>query len=153
MNADELIEQLGEAEITVGTLRIWIHKRQFPESEDFWDGNWVEATAHCSAEGAEVWVNGPIVHLSELKAWADDCEQMYETLSGQANLQCMEPYLDVQMNAEKAGQITMRVSITADNLHQKHQFEFAIDQTYLPAIVSGCCGVLQEFPIRRTSNG
>jgi len=68
MGADELICKLGQPDITVGALHIWIHERQFPESEDFWDGNWGNATAHCSAEGAEVWVNGPTLHLLELKA-------------------------------------------------------------------------------------
>ena len=48
MGTDELICKLGQPDITVGALHIWIHERQFPESEDFWDGNWGNATAHCS---------------------------------------------------------------------------------------------------------
>jgi len=60
---------LGRPDLQVGGLQLWIHARQFPDSEDYWDGNWLMVTVRCCASGAEVWVKGPILHLSELHHW------------------------------------------------------------------------------------
>jgi hypothetical protein len=46
MNERE-IENLGEPDLRVAGLRVWIHGRQFPDSQDYWDGNWLNATAYC----------------------------------------------------------------------------------------------------------
>ncbi len=151
MPDDMKLEELGKfgaPDIEIGALRFWIHDRQFPEMDDFWDGNWVNATVHCSAKGAEVRIQGPFLHLPELKKWAEDCQQMYATLSGHAHLECMEPELDVKMEMAPTGHVKMTVNITPDNLDQNHQFDFSIDQSYLPSVVRGCNTVLEKFPIR-----
>lgn len=49
-------------------LEIWIHGRQFENAHDSWDGNRLQATAHCGARGADVWIEGPhpVGHLEIL---------------------------------------------------------------------------------------
>jgi len=148
MNADELIKKYGSPDIQVSMLRFWIHGREFPDSIDFWDGNWVNITVHCSTQGAEVWGNGPILHLSELQKWMEDCERIQTTLSGSAELKCMEPHLHIQMKINKTGHIDTIVSLTPDHLHQTHKFEFLIDQSYLPDIIRDCREVLIRLPLR-----
>jgi hypothetical protein len=151
MNADELIEKYGPPDIELSILRLWVHERQVPDAQDFWDGNWVNATVHCGAQGANVWVEGPILHLSELQRWLEDCERMYVTLSGTVELKCMEPYLYVRMSMTKTGRIDAKVSVTADHLWQTHEFEFSIDQSYLPGMAQGCREVLGRVPLREVS--
>jgi hypothetical protein len=125
-----------------------VHGRQFPDSNDYWDGNWINITAYCGAKGVDAWASGPIIHLPEIKRWADACEEMNETLSGEAILDCMEPELSVELRMKEAGHISMLVSITPDHLTQEHTFQFEIDQTYLTELVSDCRRVLADYPIR-----
>jgi len=65
---------LGEPDLRVEGLQLWIHERQFPDSKDYCDGNWLIVTARCCASQADVSVNGPILHLSELHSWMVKCE-------------------------------------------------------------------------------
>lgn len=129
-------------------LSLWVHGYQFPEIEDDWDGNWLNVSACCRVEDTEVWVKGPILHLSEIKRWMEECEQLSRTLSGKAALACMEPNLKVNLQMDKLGAIAMTVEITPDHLAQKHQFCFTIDQSYLEKLIRECRQVLLEHPMR-----
>ena len=126
-----------------------MHSRQFPEASDYWDGNWVNVTVHCGAQGADVWATGPIIHLPEVRTWAD--ERMYQTLSSEASLDCMEPELSIELRAEELGQISMRVSITPNHLTQQHTFQFEGDQSYLADLVDDCRKTLRQYPIKNES--
>ena len=127
---------VGEPDVTIAGLKIWVHGRQFPELMDDWDGNWLNISAQCIAEGAQIVVNGPILHLSDVSRLLEECEAMYETLQGSASLPCMEPNLRVRLEAKPRGGIFIAVEITPDYLSQWHKFEFQADQTYLPAIIA-----------------
>ena len=145
---DKYQVQLGEPDIEIAGLQIWVHGRQFPELHDYWDGNWLRVTVHCGAKGDSVWASGPIIHLSELHGWLISIRNMNDTLSGEANLECMEPELSVSIKTERHGHIAMEVHITPDNLQQDHLFRFEIDQSYLPKLLSSCQKVLSKYPIR-----
>lgn len=148
----DLLETLGPPDIQLEDLRIWIHGRQFPGADDYWDGNWVYATAYCGSPGAEVWTSGPIIHLSEVVNWLADGETMRRTLSGEANLDCMEPELSVKLRTEGSlAHVSMRVEITPDNLKQEHVFLFEIDQTYLTGLIGACKRILTRFLVRGSS--
>ena len=142
-------DRLGPAHIRLAGLQIWVQRRQFPERNDYWDANWIIATVQCGAEGADVWIKGPIIHLPEIERWADEAEQLYKTLSGEANLDCMEPELSVELKAKELGHISMVVTITPNNVTQEHTFQFELDQSFLVGLISDCRRVLREFPIKR----
>src|ERR1700690_1605428 len=117
MNKEKKIN-LGEPAISISGLQIWVHGRQFPDLADYWDGNWLKITAHCGAEGSDVWINGPIIHLPEIYGLLFEAEQMNNTLIGSAKLNCIEPELLVSLTADKLGHIKMEVNITPKNLTQ-----------------------------------
>lgn len=148
MSIDKLAEQLGEPDIQLGGLALWIHGREFPESEDYWDGNFVMVTACCRAEGARVWAQGPILHLGELAAWAVALKHIHQTLSGSADLNCMEPNLRVHVSVDGAGHLSVNVCITPNHLEQKHEFDLRLDQSHLPSFLASCERVLDRFPVR-----
>ena len=141
--------KLGSPDIRLVGLQIWVHSRQFPEASDYEDGNWINVTVHCSAKDADVWVSGPIIHLPEIEFWADACTMMYKRLSGEANLDCIEPELSVKLRAETLGLISMEVAITPDHLTQQHRFRFEVDQSYLAELINGCRQVLAKYPIKK----
>lgn len=129
-------------------LSIWVHGYEFPEIKDYWDGNWLNVTARCRVEDTQVWVRGPILHLSEIKQWLAECEQMSHALSGKAELASREPGLKVNLQMNKPGSVAMTVDLTPDHLTQRHQFCFTIDQSYLKKLIRECEQVLQEYPIK-----
>ena len=141
-------EELGEPDLQVAGLQLWIHGRQFPESKDYCDGNWLIVTVHCCASGADVWVSGPILNLEELHQWMVDCESMYASLSGEANMECIEPNVSVKLKITKLGQIDMWVYITPDHLYQEHCFKFEIDQSYLPGLIKDLKTIFRSYPTR-----
>jgi hypothetical protein len=129
-------------------LQIWIHGRQFENSQDYWDGNWLQVTAHCGAAGADVWTTGPIVDVPAIQGWHTASKQLLETLKGEARLECFESELGVILKAESLGHIKMEVFITPDFISQQHSFLFEIDQSYLNLLIAQCQTILKRYPIR-----
>jgi len=121
------IESLGPPDLRLHGLQIWVHGRQFREQQDYWDGNWLRVTAYCGGSGASVFSTGPIIHLSELQRWCAEIENLSKTLSGEATLACIEPAIGVGLKVGSLGHITMDVSITPDQMNQRHWFQFGID--------------------------
>jgi len=135
-------------DLQLSGLQIWIHHRQFPNAQDYWDGNWINVTVCCEAEGSSVQVSGNIIHLPEIEKLMTDAEQMYRKLGGKAELRCMEPELSFSLEAKDHGHIEMTVNITPDNLTQYHKFFFDIDQSFLPKLITDCKAVLEKYPIK-----
>ena len=142
------LENLGESDLQIAGLRVWIHGREFPDATDYWDGNWLRVTAYCTSPESNVRVHGSIIHLAEILGLLRGCERLYETLTGRAELACIEPSLRVELEAETGGHIRVVVSITPDHMTEKHSFHDGIDQTYLPPIIAACRRILERFPVR-----
>ncbi len=148
MGIEKFAENLGAPDIKLEGLQIWIHGRQFPSEKDYWDGNWLNVTAHCGAQGADVWTSGAILHVPDIARWLDSLEWMNKSLSGEADLVSLEPELVVELKMDSPGKISMRVEITPDNITQEHNFQFEIDQSYLVGLIESCRRVLAKYPIR-----
>jgi hypothetical protein len=140
----------GEPDLTIAGLRLWVHRREFPEATDYWDGNWVVVTAVCRALDTMIRVSGPILHLGELAAFLGDCEQLHSTLDGKAELDCTEPNLRVVLQVERRSHVAVTVDITPDHLAQEHRIRFDLDRTHLPSILTSCRELLVRYPIRAT---
>ena len=142
------INKMGAADISILGLEIWIHKREFPNSTEYWDANWLLSTARCCADNAWVITEGPFIHLSEIKNWLKDLEKLNQTLEGKANLACLEEYVYVEIKIEDDEQISLEVHITPNHMTQNHLFRFEIDKSYLPVLISQCKIILQNYPIK-----
>jgi hypothetical protein len=142
------IESLGEPDLQIAGLRIWVHGREFADAADYWDGNWLRATAYCIYPESTVRVHGSFVRTSEIAGLLRGAEQLYESLEGSAALECLEPNLRVQLNAKTGGHLELEINITPDQLNESHRFTDEIDQTYLPQVISACRRILERFPVR-----
>ena len=137
--------------IQFSNISITVHKREFPESKDFWDGNWLHVTIIYKDDHTTVKVHGPYLHLTELSKFLKDCERLDKTLHGNAVLDPMEPNLKIELKAKKRGNIQMMTSITPNVLTQKHEILDEIDQSYLPDFITNLRQVLDEYPIQKES--
>ncbi len=144
---------LGEPDLKVAGFQLWVHQRQFPGSEDYYDGNWLHVTAHCGASGASVWAQGSILMVTDIAGFGDECAAMLSGDLKSAALDPFEPELKVVLETtDRLGHIRAQVEITPDHLAQAHRFEFAIDQSYLPDIIRQCSELVQSYPIRGHKN-
>jgi hypothetical protein len=142
-------EQLGAPDLKVAGLQLWIHGRQFPDSNDYDDGNWLRVTAHVGAAGASVWASGAILMVTDLVQLGQELEALARGDTQRAVLEPLEPELSVEfVQVDTLGHFTMRVQITPDHLTQEHRFEFEIDQTFLPGIVRDCRAIARSYPVR-----
>jgi hypothetical protein len=140
---------LGEPALNVAGFQLWIHGRQFPDSEDYYDGNWLRVTAHCGASCASVWVQGAIVTVMDIAGFREQCDSMLCGNSCSAVMDPFEPELRISLEgADSLGHILAKVEITPDHLTQFHKMEFDLDQSHLPNIIKQCSAILQEYPIR-----
>jgi hypothetical protein len=147
-------DSLGPPALKIVGFQLWINGRQFPDSQDYWDGNWLSVTAHCGANGASVWASGAIVMVSDIERWATQCDALYESGQGEAVLQPCEPNLLVSLrSSDRLGHILMCVEITPDHMTQEHRFDFEIDQSYLPSLMAQCRSIIAEYPIRGEVGG
>jgi hypothetical protein len=149
MSQDIAPADLGEPGVRVGGFQLWVHGRQFPDAEDYEDGNWLRVTAHCGASGASVWAQGPILEVTDIAGFGDGCAAILGRGMKSATLASNEPHLRVSLEvSDSVGHVRVQVEITPDYLLQAHRFEFEIDQSYLPGILKQCSDIVQEYPIR-----
>src|SRR5580698_7501121 len=146
--SDRVLRDLGTPDLKLEGLQIWVHGRQFPDSHDYWDGNWLRVTVHCGGNGASVFTSGSIIGLPELDGLRSEAEELSRNLRGEAKLECIEPFLHASLKSGSHGHITMEVSITPDHMTQRHWFQFEIDQTYLGPLIRQCQSILEAYPIR-----
>jgi hypothetical protein len=135
--------------LSLGGFSLRVHGRQFPESDDYWDGNWVIAEAEMRAPGASIRVAGPILHLSELSEFIREMRTLRKNIVGTASLSCIAPNLNIQLTGNSLGHIQCIVAITADHLSQSHKFTFDVDQTYVDPIIDSVASILKRYPVRR----
>lgn len=142
-------DDLGEPDLKIAGFRLWVHRRQFAKSEDFYDGNWLQVTADCSASDASVRVRGAILMTTDIAGFGDNCALMHRGEIQSAVLAPCEPELKVSLQADgPLGSIRALVDITPDHQAQQHRFAFEADQSYLPGIVRQCSAIVQKYPVR-----
>jgi len=135
-------------DLCIENFKLWILGRQFPDSNDYWDGNWLDVAVTCTGESSSVRAGGSILHLSELQKWLTECKQIYAALSGEAHLSCMEPNMDVKIKMESRGRCKFFVSLSNDPLIEKHSFIFELDQSYLPPFIQSLETLLHSYPLK-----
>ena len=140
---------LGESDLKVAGFQLWVHERPYPESQDYYTGNWLRVTAHCGASGASVWAQGTILMVTDIHRFAFACAAMLAGEVKSAVLDPVEPDLEVSLTtSDRLGHLLARVEITPDYQRQDHRFEFELDQSYLPGIIQQCARIVREYPIR-----
>ena len=142
-------ESRGEPVLKIAGFQLWVNGRQFPDSTDYDDGNWLLVAAHCGEAGSSVWAEGALLQAQDIVGFGKDCEKLLRGEAKKGSLQTCEPNLHIEIEAtDSLGHFRMQVEITPDHMAQKHQFKFEIDQSYFPAIIEQCEKFTVRFPVR-----
>jgi hypothetical protein len=140
---------LGEPDLKIAGFQLWVHGRQYPDSEDYYDGNWLRVTVHCDGLGASVWAQGAILMTTDIAGFGDQCAAMLQGSAKSAIMDPFEPELKVSLETtDRLGHICTQIEITPNNLTQSHWFGFEVDQSYLPDIIQKCADIVKKYPIR-----
>ena len=78
------INELGEPHLHLAGLKLWVHGYQYTDGDDYWDGNWLNATAICADNGATVMIRGAFIRTNEIYDWQHAVEKL---LADQSYLQ------------------------------------------------------------------
>jgi hypothetical protein len=144
----ELTEKALQPTFELAGFQMKVLGRQFPDHNDFWDGNWLNVTCKCVAFGSRVGADGPFVHLSGIAELLSKLESLYATKSNEEIISFIEPTLNMAFKMGTLGSIEFDLSLTPDHMNQSHRFTFALDQSYLPAAIQQCKNILLSYPIK-----
>jgi hypothetical protein len=147
-NTDEPVEP----DLKLGGFSLWVLGRQFPNAEDYWDGNWLNVRARAEAPGASAEAQGAIVHTAELARFVEQLESLHMKLVGEAALRCMEPNLQIVTRGDALGHVEVEITITPDHMTQSHLFKFDLDQTFLGPLLNECRNLLSRWPVRAATS-
>jgi hypothetical protein len=135
--------------IELGDFQLTVHRREFPDAQDRWDGNWLHVTAQCAQAGAIVATGGPILETADLQRFRDQLAAVTASQVEEAVLSGAEPNIVVRVApAEGLGLVRVRVELTPEPQSQGHWFACAIDPSYLAEAIRQLDAVLAAFPVR-----
>ncbi len=141
------IPNLKKPSLKILGFQMWVHGREFPDSQDYWDGNWLNVTVHCGRLNSDVWFTGSIVHLSELNRLKEDIEKLCITFKGVIILDTMEPYLRIEFETTSKENIAMKVTFTPDHMYEDHHYLFELDENQLRSCGEQLRNILVDYPI------
>jgi hypothetical protein len=140
--------RIGEPDLQFAGLSLWVFGRQFPDKNDYWDGNWLNARVRVEAPEAVVEAHGTIIFVPELESFTTEVELLNRKLTGEASLRCTEPNLNIVLRVDSLGHMTATIMVTPDHMTQSHKFVFNVDQTYFKPLIAECKRILLCYPIR-----
>lgn len=137
----------SEPDLQIGGLSLWVERRQYPDSSDYWDGNWLVVRVLMEAPGASVRCQGPILMTADFARFRDELAAAYERIAGEATLEGLEPDLRVVLKVDRLGRMAADVELNPDQGKQIHRFSLELDQSYIPPVLQSCERLLQLYPV------
>ena len=134
-------------------IRVSILGYEIPDAQDYWDGNWLNATAHIAISGFRA--EFPYAaRASDLAGFLAELSALHSSLKETASLQSLEP--EIMLNAHVDAQGRMEWDCLAQHplgYGPKFEFRFTADQSYLPELISQLTAVLDKYPVRGLQDG
>jgi hypothetical protein len=133
--------------LVLGGLSLWVLDKAFPDSVEWYDGTWLQVRAECTAPGAAVTANGPLLTAEDIGRLLAGMEAMQRRETGSVEMSPLEPNLVVSLTGSSKGRLRIDVRITPDPMTQEHRFFFDTDLAYLEGPVAQCREILWRFRV------
>lgn len=122
-------------------------RREFPETADYWDGNWVYADVEVRA-GSFRGKYEALLRTDEFARFRTELGPLYENLTGTASFESMEEWLKLRLTGDGKGHIEVACEAKdAPGIGNLLSFSLEIDQTDLPRNLSEIDAILRKFPV------
>ena len=127
-------------------LTLRIHGRVKPDSQSFWDANWLHCTAQASA-GAFSGILEWQLRNEDLKRFLNGLVDL-DMRVGEALLDTGDGWLDIRVIHDEKGQNKARCQLVDDPIGGNSlEFSLLLDQTIMQTIISQIREVLEQFPV------
>lgn len=128
-------------------IEIDVLHRNYPNSSDYWDRNWVSSKLKIEIPGYTVSFVADL-RTDELSDFVNKLKIMNKNMKGKAILNNLDGYLEIEGEMNKLGQIIW----TAETCYPAGygavlNFEFDSDQSYLETIIKELDDILVAFPV------
>lgn len=140
------------AELLIGTkdadyISIPILQREFPESHDFLDGNWLDCSInfHISAFNGEFECR---LRAEEFQTFYDDVCKLDETLIGIAEFSTMEEQVELVLEGDGKGHVAVKGFLMDPRRENRLEYRFNIDQTYLEGLRRELHRLVEHYEVR-----
>jgi hypothetical protein len=128
-------------------LKITLFGRSHPESDDYWDGNWVRASIQVQAGGFSGDAVGDI-RTDELAAFQKPWAQLQTSLEGVAEFSTLEEWLAIRATGDGKGHIEVQgVVWDRPGVGNNLQFTLSTDQTFTRPTIDQLAEAIRAFPV------
>ena len=130
-------------------LQIETTNYSFPDSNDFWDGNWINVRIEIKAGAFRGDYEAQLRNVDFLD-FRDGLERLYNKLDGFTNFDCIEDYLKIKIKGDGLGHFTADCIANDDPGIYGNCLEFTLefDQTEIHGLTKMLDDILKEFPIK-----
>ncbi|SDH52630.1 hypothetical protein SAMN04487975_105139 [Planococcus glaciei] len=128
-------------------LEIEVLQRNYPNSRDYWDANWIASRIHLEIPGYTAHFEADL-RTNELKEFADELRDMNEALKGTATLKNLDDYIHLTGTMNSLGKIIWNLETrfpAGDSA--KLSCTFTSDQSYLRILIDEVDTVLEAYPV------
>ncbi len=139
---------MSALQIKIGGLTIIAHGYQFPDNNDYWDGNWLVIDAWFEGAGKELGLSGrPCLRVPELEKFSHDLKKLNKPCSNTVRLRTLEPYLGIEVERDAANaHISVNAMIKHEARSDENPFRFDCDLSDVDVWISQIDAVVKAFP-------
>ncbi len=126
---------------------IKVINRSYPDSTDYWDGNWINSTIKVEIPGYSVRFDATL-RTDELLDFLNELKNMRKHMKGKAILKNLDAYIHFEGGMDRLGKIiwTGETCYPAGN-GAVLNFEFESDQSFLEGLIRELEEILAWFPV------
>ena len=129
-------------------LSVQITGRSHPGSQDYWDGNWVNADIEIDAGGFHGRY-GAYLRAEELKDFRNALSLLYSFDSKEAKFETMEEQLSIHITGNGLGHYTAECeALDQAGIGNRLIFSLEFDQTEIPEMLKALDAFVKEYPVK-----
>ena len=119
-----------------------------PISGEFYDDNWLTSKVEIAA-GSFSGSFSLSLTTQDFSSFLEQLEPLYNTLQGKAKFATMEGQIEFSLSGNGRGGIEVSGQVMDQaGIGNRLEFNFSIDQTYIPSALNELRGITKQFPIR-----
>lgn len=121
--------------------------REFPNSTDFWDANWLICTVEIAVGAFRGRVEG-MIRTEEVEGFREQLLRLNDGLNGEAEFATMEEWLSLRLIGDGRGHIETICQLgDAPGSGNTLTCRLSMDQTFLPPLMQELSELLKAYPV------
>jgi hypothetical protein len=135
-------------------LEIRVLRRSHPQTNDYWDGNWVESEIGIHIRPWRATYQAQL-RTEEFSRFRDQLRDVYDGTRWEASFEPMEPWLELTLESDALGHVTIKGQAGAEGFGKifgqvrlNFHLTGVMDQTDLPPLIAALDGLAREYPTK-----